>query len=72
MKVIFQMFDEIAYQFQTKQNVVTLGGIVIRMFIIPVILYMKCNHKNCQVNICCSESIGRSVCVTCNNGIVID
>ena len=66
MKVIFRMFDDAAREFKKKKITVALGGTVKNVFIVPVLLYMKGDHKNHQANTCCFGHTNGAVCISCN------
>ena len=66
MRAIFQAFDDAARKFKEKKITVTLGGTVKEVFIIPVLLYMKGDHKSHQTNTCRSGMINNSICIMCN------
>ena len=66
MKVIFRMFDDAARQFKKKKITVTLGGTVKEVFIVPVLLYMKGDHKSHQTNTCRFGTANGAICISCN------
>ena len=66
MRAIFQAFDDAARKFKEKKITVTLGGTVKEVFIIPILLYMKGDHKSHQTNTCRSGMINNSICIMCN------
>ena len=59
------MFDDAARQFKKKKTTVTLGGTVKQVFIVPVLLYMKGDHKSHQINTCRYGNNNSSICITC-------
>ena len=65
LKVIFQMFNDAASQFKKKKTTVTFGGTVKQVFIVPVLLYMKGDHKSHQINTCRYGNNNSSICITC-------
>ena len=65
MKVIFRMFDDAARQFKKKKITVTLGGTVKKVFIVPVLLYMKGDHKSHQTNTCRFGHANGAICISC-------
>ena len=72
MQVIFRMFDDAAREFKKKKITVTLGGTVKKVFIVPVLLYMKGDHKNHQGNTCCFRHTNGTICISCNRAAAWD
>ena len=66
MKVIFRMFGDAAREFKRKKITVTLGGTVKNVFIVPVLLYMKGDHKSHQANTYCFRHTNDAIGVSCN------
>ena len=66
MKVIFQMFDDAVRQFKNNKITVTLGGTVKKVYIVPVLLYMKGDHASHQKNTCRFGHANGTICISCN------
>ena len=65
-KVIFRMFDDAASEFKKKKITVTLDGTVKKVFMVPVLLYMKGDHKSHQENTCCFGHTNDAICISYN------
>ena len=72
LKVIFRMFDNAASEFKKKKITVTLGGTVKNVFIVPVLLYMKGDHKSHQENTCRFGHKNGAICISCNRAAAWD
>ena len=72
MKVIFRMFDGAASEFKKKKITVTLGGTVKKGIIVPVLLYMKGDHKIHPANICSFGHTNGVICISCNGAAAWD
>ena len=65
MKVIFEYLMMLPVN-SKKKIPVTLGGTVKQVFVVPVLLYMKGNHKSHRTITCHSGMINNSICIICN------
>ena len=66
------MFDDAAREFKKKKITVTLGGTVKNVFIVPVLLYMKGDHKSHQANTCYFGHTNGAICISCNRAAAWD
>ena len=66
------MFDDAAREFKKKKITVTLGGTVKNVFIVPVLLYMKGDHKSHQSNTCRFGHTNGAICISCNRAAAWD
>ena len=66
------MFDDAACEFKKKKITVTLGGPVKKVFIVPVLLYMKGDHKSHQTNTCRFGHTTGAICISCNRAAAWD
>ena len=60
------MFDVAASEFKKKKITVALGGTVKKVFIVPVLPYMKGDHKSHQANTYCFGHTNSAICISCN------